>query len=290
MKNKSIRFGFLSFLLVFSFVLSASAADKQKAEEIVAKHLESIGTKEKRDAVKNRALVSDVQLNIKGTPGDISGKAVIFSSGVKNLWGINLNSNDYPQDRFSFNGKDVKVGYIRPGVRSVLGGFIFSYDELLKEGLLGGVLSSWALMDTGAKSPKLSYEGQKKIDGAEAHVISYMPKSGSDLDIKMYFDAKNYRHLRTEYTRVVAARQGSTIDNSAGQSPDRYRLIEDFSDFQSTGGLTLPSSYRIFYSYTATGTIQLSAAQNREIQWKFKVTNFSFNQQVDDSAFEIEAD
>ncbi len=129
---------------------------------------------------------------------------------------MNLTSNDYPQDRFGYDGKDVNVGYARPGTRSLLASFIYSYKELLKEGLLGGSLtSSWALTNTANKNPKVSYEGTKKIDGKDTLVLSYSPKKGSDLNIKMYFDKENFHHLRTEYNRVFASKQGTTVDNSA---------------------------------------------------------------------------
>jgi hypothetical protein len=201
---------------------------------------------------------------------------------------MNLNSNDYPQDRFGFDGKDTKVGYSRPGVRSTLGGFIYSYKELLKESLLGGALmSSWTLAN--ANNAKMSFDGTKKIDGKETLVVSYEPKSGSDLSIKMYFDAKNYHHLRTEYNRLISARQGGGIDNSARQSSDRYRLVEDFSDFQNVAGLTLPKTYKISYSYTGTGSTQVVQNSNRELEWTFSVTYFAYNQPLEGNSFDIDA-
>ena len=206
------------------------------------------------------------------------------------MWGINLNSNDYPTDKFSFDGKNAKIGYIRPGFRSILGGFILAYDELLKDGLLGGTLaSSWTLLNADVRKPKISFEGTKKIDGRETLVLSYLPKGGSDLSIKMYFDKENYRHVRTEYNRVIAARQGATVDGSAGQGEDRYRLSEDFSNFQNMGGLTLPKTYKLFYSRTSSAALRLAQNSNQEIEYKFNLTNFSYNQQIDQNAFDINA-
>jgi len=134
----------------------------------------------------------------------------------------------------------------------------------------------------------LSYEGASKIDGKDTYVIGYQPKSGSDLDIKMYFDAKNFRHLRTEYNRFTAARTGSSVDGSGGQSPSRFQLVEDFSNFQNLDGLTLPGEYTITYSYTGVSPFQAVQNANREIQWKFRVTNFSYNQQLDDKSFKLD--
>ncbi len=264
-------------------------AQKLAPEEIIAKHLDSIGSREKLTSVKNQLVLGDVELIIKGSSVPVNGKIVIFSAATKNIWGMNLNSNDYPLDRFGYDGKDTRVGFTRPGVRSVLGGFIYSYTELLKEGLLGGTLtSSWALLNTDLRKPKLSYEGTKKIDGREAYVLSYSVKGGSDLDTKMYFDTKTYQHLRTEYNRIISARQGSTVDNSAGQGEDRYRLIEKFSDFKKAGDLTLPTKYNLSYEYSSSAAIRTANNAARYFEWKFNITNFSYNQPADEQAFDID--
>ena len=279
----------LMLLLLLSAIFAGSSfAQKFSPEEIVAKHLDSIGTKEKRDSIKNQILSGNVQFTLTGAATPVTGRFVIASAGEKNLWGMNLNSNDYPMDRFGYDGKDVQVGFAKPGSRSILGFFIYSYRELLKEGFLGGTLeSSWALMNTAAKNPKLSYEGKKKINGTEALVLSYLPKSGSDLSVRMYFNASNFQHLRTEYNRSIAARQGATIDTSAGQGEDRYQLIEDFSDFKDVNGLTLPTTYKLSYSFFNGGTTQSTGKKSQEAEWKFTVTNFSYNQSLHDSSFNI---
>jgi hypothetical protein len=277
------------FVLIVIFLFANSIfAQKMKVEDIITKHLDSIGTKEKRSEIKNQTMLGDIQLVVKGTSVTLDGKAIIFSAGEKNLWGFNLNSIDYPTDRFSYNGKETKVAYIKPGTRSILGGFIYSYGELLKEGLLGGTLtSSWALLNTDLKNPRLSYEGTKKIDDKETYAVSYSPKKGSDLDIKMYFDKQTFQHVRTEYNRIIGARQGSNIDNSAGQGEDRYRLVEDFSDFKKAGSLTVPGVYKISYTYFSSGATRSRQNANHEIGLTFNLINYSFNQQINDNSFEI---
>lgn len=286
-KTLSLKFLPLAFLLVLTVNFSAQ---KLAPEEIIAKHLESIGSKEKRAAVKNQLVFGDVDFTIKGSALPVIGKVVIFSAGEKSVWGMNLNSNDYPFDRFGYNGKDTKVGYARPGVRSFLGSFILSYKELLEEGLLGGALtSSWSLLNTETRKPKLSYEGTKKINDKETYVLSYSVKGGSDLDIKMYFDAKNYHHLRTEYSRVISARQGTNINNSAGQGEDRYRITETFSDFKKAGDLTFPTQYLLAYDYSTTGAVRNTGTAARYLEWKFGITNFSYNQPQEENTFDINA-
>ena len=166
----------LTALLLFTIGLTFVTVNAQKmtAEEVLAKHLESIGSSKVRALIKNQFALADLEVKVKGSTTPMVGKAVILSESDKSLWGMNLNSNDYPQDRFGFDGKETKVGYTRPGVRSVIGGFIYSYKELLKEGLLGGTLtSSWALLNNDPRKAKISYDGTKKIDDKETHVLSY---------------------------------------------------------------------------------------------------------------------
>jgi hypothetical protein len=297
MKNsfKSLISLLLVAVIMSSLNFSVRADDKLKPEEIVAKNLDSIGTKEKRAGIKNQVISCDLQLLVKGSSTPVMGRAVIASAGEKTLWGMSLASNDYPTDKYSYNGKDTKVAFVTPGARSKLGEFIFNYRELLREGLLGGTLSSsWALLYTDAKKPKLSYEGEKKIDGKDAYVLEYNPKAGSDLIIKMFFDKKTFQHIRTEYNRVISASQATTgqgdarINASAGQGSDHYRLIEEFSDFQTVSGVTLPKTYKLSYSYYSDTVNQSNQKKNTEIEWKFNVVNASFNQDLDPSSFEIE--
>lgn len=292
MKIAFFRIAVFTALLVVSSSLSAVTVSAQKmtAEEVVAKHLDSIGTKDNRAKIKNQLIVTELKFSIKGSANAVNGKALILSENAKNLWAMNIASNAYPQDRFGFNGKDTKVGYATPTSRSIIGDFIFSNTELLKEGLLGGTLSSsWALLNTDTRKSKLSYEGTKKIDGKETVVLSYSPKSGSDLSMKMYFDAKNFQHVRTEYSRTIGAVQGTTIDNSAGQGEDRYRLVEDFSDFTKMGDLTLPGTYKLSYSYSSSSATRTKGKENRELEWEFKVVNYAYNRPQDANAFDIDA-
>lgn len=257
-------------LLIFSLGADTLFAQKMAAEDILAKHLDSIGSAQSRNSVKTRIIVSDTEFT-RQKQNPIKGKFIIASSNEGAVFGINLEAIDYRLDKFSYDGKKIRVGYIQPGIRSILGSFILSYSTLLKDGLLGGTLSSsWALLDTAGRKSKLSYDGTEKLDGKETYVLEFQPKGGTDIGIKMYFDSKNFRHVRTEYNRVIAARMGGGVDGSARQPETRFRVVEDFSDFKKFGGLTLPSSYKI--DYTVAG-----GALTTNFLWKFKVTDASFN-------------
>lgn len=271
---------FLLFLLIFAF---KSHAQKIKSEDVVAKHLDSIGTAEKRASVKNQIVVGDAMVNfITQKTAPLLGRIVLASAGEKNFLGMKLGSVDYPSERFSYDGKKGKVSFVRAGIRSVLGNFILSNESILQEGLLGGTLSSsWALLDTASKKAKLSLSGTKKIGGKEAYVLNYLPKGGSDIDINLYFDKETFNHIRTEYKRISSAGIGITPDQSSRFNESRLSLVENFSDFRAEFGLTLPHSYRILYTITGQGTT--------EIEWTFKLNEFAFNQNLAANTFDAEA-
>lgn len=269
----------------------AVPAQKLKADEIIAKHLDSIGTAAIRAAVKNQIVVGDVQVSFvtpKSLPGQ--GRVVMASEGGKNFFGLNLNLNDYPFEKFSYDGKKVKVSFIRPGIHSLLGNLLASNELMLEDSLFGGTLSSsWALLNTPETKAKLSADGTKKIDDRETYVIGYSPKGGGDFDIKMYFDKETFRHVRTEYKRVSSASIGRTSTNTIGRSVDdsgrqlesRIKLVEDFSDFRAEKGVMLPHAYRLNYSISGqNGTT--------EVEWKFTLTEFGFNLKLDPKTFDIE--
>jgi hypothetical protein len=275
---------FLTFSMLLVLALSAGNlfAQKMTAEEVLAKHLDSIGSAQSRDAVKTRIIVSDVEF-LRQRLNPIQGKSIIASTNEGVMFGINLDAVDYRLDKFSYDGEKVRVGYIQPGIRSILGNFILSYDSILKDGLLGGTLSSsWALLNAKGGQFKLSYDGTEKIEGMETHVLEFQPKGGSDLTVKMYFESKNFRHIRTTYNRIIGARMAGNVDGSGRQPESRYRIVEDFSNFKKFGQLTLPSAYKIDYTFGGAGA-------TNNFLWKLKVTDASFNQALGDNAFDIDA-
>lgn len=280
MKN----FKFAICLLLLALFSAPGFAQKMKPEEVIAKHLESIGTAEARAAVKNRMAVGDGAFTVvtKKT-ASAAGRIVLVSEGTKNFLGMTLNANDYPQEKFSYDGKDAQVAYVRTNIRSDLGKFILSNGVMLDNGLLGGALNtSWALANLDTTKAKISFDGAKKIDGKEVYVLGYSPKGGSDIDIKLYFDKETFRHIRTEYKRISSASIGRTIDESARQSETRFKVTEDYGDFRLENGLTLPHSYTINYAVTGqNGT--------SELEWKFNLTEFAINQNLDAKTFDVDA-
>lgn len=276
---------FGAILLAISFLLATPAqAQKLNVEDLVAKHLDAIGASNARNALKNQVALGTVSFNILRNAGlGTDGKAVIASDGDKVVFGMSFVDPNYPMDKFGYDGKDFKIAFVRPGVRSPLGNFLYSYESVFEKGLLGGVLSTaWSLKNVAAQKAKLESDGMRKINDKETYVVSYLPKKGSDLAIKMFFDAKTFQHVRTEYRRVISAQQGSNPDASAGQRETRQTLIEEFDSFKKENNLVLPHSYRIYLSFDGqSGT--------SEYEWKFNFSQFYFNQQLDANTFNFDS-
>lgn len=269
-------------LLLLSLVMIAPSVSGQKlqADEIIAKHLASIGTEEKRAALKSLIAVGDVQVDYV-TQKNLSaaGRIIIGSEGKKLFYGIQTNANDYPQEKIIFDGSKTDVAMVRGGSRSILGNFLQSNSKIVSQGIWGGILgTSWHLLAAAERGAKISSSGTKKIDGKEAYVLTIVPKGGSDVDVTMFFDASTFRHIRTEYNRISSSSIGATIDESARQSENRLKVVEDFSDFQAFEGVMLPRRYRLQYSNSGTVTT--------EIVWTAKLNEFASNK-LDPATFKI---
>lgn len=265
---------------------SARAADKLKPEEIVAKHLEAVGAAETRESIKNRIIIGAVAVALRApSAGQGVGRAVFASQGEKNIFGMVFdNSPSYPFEKVGFDGREVTVSHVRPGVRSPLGNFLLTHKSVVRGGLLGGVLSqSWPLFGPAEGRGKLEGGGTKKVGDRQAYELKYTPKGGSDLNISLYFDAETFRHVRTEYTRTISAQMGPTPETSARQSETRYRLVEDYSDFRREAGLDLPHAYKLTLEIRSGGV-------SFDGEWSLTMSQFSFNQRLAPESFNAEAE
>ena len=145
--------------------------------------------------------------------GQIDGQSVLLSEGRKVLLMMKFPNNDYRGERFIFDGDRIEIRGAMPNQsRSTLGEFVYVQDAIIKEGLLGGALSTaWPLLKLDEHRVKLSYDGLKNLDGQQLYAVRYKPKKSTDLTIYLYFDPETYRHVRTVYT------PGTVNDRPNGQ-------------------------------------------------------------------------
>jgi len=224
---------------------------EMEPEELVARHLESVGDPETRQEIESRSArgVGRFEVMVGGS-GFLEGPASFLSQGESFRFSIDFNHLNYSAERITFDGEECYVGNIAPGVRSMLGDFFYQYDDFVKEGLLGGVLSTaWPLLDLEGRRPRLDYRGLKTIDDRELLELRYrMRKGGGDFNISLYFDPETFYHIASIYKLRISAPMGRTPQESARQVETRLTLEEWFGDFQTQKGLSLPSRWTIRYT------------------------------------------
>jgi hypothetical protein len=273
------------------FGLSSSASDKMKPEDVVAKHLAAIGAEETRASIKNRIAAGKAVITFAAPANaKFTGDCIMASEGSKNMIAIAFENPGNVGEKITFDGSKLTANASRPGSRGYLGEFVLTQDNIVKHGLVGGVLSeSWPLLNLSDKKQKLEYRGTKKIDGKNVHEVAYVPRGSSDLTIVLFFDLETFQHVRTEYTRVISAGLGSAgalasgvrtsaADASGQQRQTRYKLVEEFGDFKKEGGLSLPHSYKIYMELDTRGGTQ-------KVNWDIVLDQFAFNQPIQPHVF-----
>lgn len=273
---------------------AAPAADKMRPEEVVAKHLASVGAEETRASIHNRIVAGTVVFTVTAPRNaKFDGDVILASEGNKNMIAMAFGGNAV-QEKFSFDGSKVTAESPRPGSRGYWGDFLLTHDNIVKHGLVGGALSeSWPLFKLSDKKQSLDYRGTKKIDGKTLHEIEYVPRGTSDLKIVLFFDSETFQHVRSEYTRTISAGLGSATtlgsgiragaqDASGQQRTSRYKMTEEFGDFKKEGGLSLPHTYKVTLEFDTRGGVQV-------VNWDFTLTGFAFNQPIPPATFGAKA-
>lgn len=262
-------------------------AQDMTVSEIISRHLKSLGPASAIAESKNRMAVGTTDFVIVQTAKHSSGGAMLASNGTNMAVFSTFNIREYRMERIGLFDDKVNIPIVYEGKRSPLGSFLAAYDKTLSGHIFGGsIFSSWALLSDLANG-RLELDGKKKVGDRDAFVLKYSPKGGLGAGsyIKLYFDAENFRHLRTVY------RQGETdrgfYENSGGDpgfakgsngSPvgswnqdmasNGSTLTEDFSDFKKdAAGIMLPHSYSLHLSIDSVrGTGQW--------QWDFKISEY----------------
>jgi hypothetical protein len=219
------------------------------AEAVVARHLEALGSAPPQGEGP-RVLEGVCRMEIRrGGAANIEGRARIATEARRVRVDLKFDHSSYWGESFVFDGDQVQVSFIQPTRRSPLGNFINAYGAILKEGLVGGVLSrAWPLLDLQGRAPKLRYEGLKKRNGRPVHRVRYQVPGGPDgLQVSLDFEADSFLHLGTTYSLVLRPGLSPDIQDSAGQVDVQMRMEESFEDFVNVDGLRLPRRWTLQY-------------------------------------------
>jgi hypothetical protein len=214
--------------------------------------------------------------------GMMRGPADLVSDGRRIRLSMIFDVNSYPSEQLAFDGREVVVSQVRPGVRVNLPAFTYQYDVLLKEGLIGGTMTAaWCLLDVAGRQPKLEYAGLKKVAGKQLHELRYRAKrGGEELTIALHFDPETFRHVHSGYRLVQPASMGNTPAESLAQRDTIYHLDETFGDFKTVDSVMLPHSWTLVYSREGTGATVLC-------EDTLAVTQILHNQTLDPKAFAV---
>jgi hypothetical protein len=248
---------------------SISAKDPS-VEEIIKKHLDSIGTSENRAKMTNIITGGVGQFESRTPVVKGGGRAVIVSDANNFYFQMSLNSNNYPFEKIgNFDGK-VTLPFVVSGERSALGSFLNEHQQIIGEGVFGGALSMmWIRNIANVEKFRMRAAGAKKVGDTRAWVLEAqsLGKGSSEFKARFYFDAATFQHIRSEFRREIRA--GVIFNGRRNAFNDGYLLLtEDFSDFKANEGITLPAKYVIKFqsdspelAYENTWTIQMIGAR-----------------------------
>jgi hypothetical protein len=280
-------------------------AAEMKPEEIVARHLDSIGTAEVRAGDKSRIVQGTSHYKIRvGAGGELQGTSALVSEGRKSVLMIKLANQDYRGEQFVTDGEKVSVAATTSSHKwSDLGEFVRTQDQVVREGLLGGELTTaWAMLNLGENKAKLSFDGQRKVDGRSAYQLTYHSMKRDDLTIHLYFDPETFQHIMTTYAITLASglggfspsnsdqaglttapsnTAGADVTQSSRQKQTRYTIEERFSDFKTAEGLTLPTKYVIHF------TEELQDGTTNVYEWDLTADEISNNKPLDPRNFQV---
>jgi hypothetical protein len=275
-----------------------------KPEDVVARHLDSIGTADTRAAAKSRIVQGTAQFKMRvGGAGELQGTSALVSEGRKSVLMIKLVNNDYHGEQFVTDGDKVSVFATTANHKwSDFGEFVRSQNQIVREGLMGGTLTtSWVLLNPDKNKLQLAYDGEKKADGRPAYQLTYHSKEKDDLTIHLFFDSETYRHIMTTYSITLASgfggfvpslsdqaglttpsnAPGADVTQSSKQKETRYMIEERFTDFKTTDGLTLPTKYVIHF------TEELQNGTTKLYEWDLTADEVSNNRSLDPRNFQV---
>jgi len=148
----------------------------------VAKHLDAIGPVATRSGMKSRVVQGAATYRVVvGGGGSEEGKVGLVSEAHKLRLVLRFPGN-YRGENVLFNGEVVQVAFSNADQsRSPLASFLATQDVIVRDGLLGGALTTaWSLQDLTDRGAKLVYEGLKKVDGHPLHQFRDGDAAGRD--------------------------------------------------------------------------------------------------------------
>lgn len=267
--------------LASTLCCSAWAADVSPGD-IIAHHLASLGTPQARNGLKSLVIQGTLNFRILvGGGGGVTGSGGRVSEEHQSSFVMRFGTGDWRGEQFTYDGQRTSFAAATSSHRrSAFAQFVSSQDFIIKEGLLGGELSTgWALQNLDQNRPKLISLGAKKVDGRNLLAVQYLSKNSSDMEVTLYFDPDTYRHVKTVYSVSLSANMGGEVTMSGRQQNIRYTIEERFGDFETVDGITIPRHYDLRY------TQELQSGNTRAYDWEMTADQVRANIPLDPANF-----
>lgn len=268
-------------VILIGLVLLPLGSTAQTAEEIVASHIKAIGADKNQQEIKTMIAtgLSEFESNSPVVKG--GGKAIVVSNPANLFWVISLNSKEYPFEKIGYFSGKANLPFVNAGIRSLLGVFLKEHEALLSEGLFGGAMTlRWKLLDKDTRKSKMKLAGNRKVNDRKAFILEYLTGGSEDFKIRIFIDAENYNHLRTEYSREVNI-ASPTFGRQNQLANARVTLTEEFSDFKTVENMTLPYRYRVTFTSNSNTSVNTNI-------WGIRVAQYFFNRPLTDDFFTFE--
>jgi hypothetical protein len=202
------------------------------------------------------------------------GKVVVVSDAENLYFLMSLNSKEYPYEKIGMFRDKVSLPFTTSGIRSTLGAFLMEHSRILSDSLFCGTMSLRWINNVAANNKlKLVSAGIKKINDRQTYAIDVlMGASSGELKVRLFFDAKTFQHVRSEYKRDSSVRQ-ITFGRQNELADAHVDVTEEFSDFRDVDGLMLPHEYKVTL-------VSNSGSQSFSNSWGIKVVDYYLNQKL----------
>jgi hypothetical protein len=302
------------FAIILCFCTCLIQTDRSFAQEkeltvadVISKHVESIGKPDVIAKVASRGISGKAAFNFAaGASGsNKDGSFMYVSEGKNSALVMKFDDINYTGEYLAFNGKEATVKDMTPGHKSPLADFVFRFNNILKQGYFGGVLSqAWPLLNSKeVRAQEYTYKLERLKD-RDFHVLE---RAIGDIKVRLFFDTKTFHHVRTEYKvnfkndisslkeirgepevassanadtssmrSLPALTPGATIHED--QPNTHFTLVEKFDKFADVRGLQLPAVYGIEFSAEGHGTSFVG-------EWSVMAQTWLYGKTVDQNFF-----
>jgi hypothetical protein len=265
----------ISVFAVLLVLSSSTFAQSVGTDEIVSKHIASMGGSAKLAEIKNRIVAGASEFESKFPTIKTTGKALIASDATNMMLVASFASKEYPMEKIGYFVNKANLPWVTAGARSPLGAYLADNEIILADGIFGGSMSSkWLMLNQAKRDGVLKSLGTRRIDGRKVYALEYISKGiGSQaFTIVLSFDAETFHHVRTEYRHEVSTRQ-DTFGQLGRQGGALLTLVESFGDFRTVDGYTFPYDYKASYrTESNSGTY--------EYIWGIKVGAYNLNRNL----------